>query len=179
MKKLVLVIANLMMAATTTYASSKIDFENAKVGQVMSLKKEVVFNEGIQDVTLSTTTLQLPNSSNQKVDVNVSCFVSRGEEGDNCPDYRKTKVSAGKLLTIRNGGEEHLNYDAGNVMTESWVRGSVKKNSCVYSLTFYCKASARRDLYKSVAEIEANEVRRQAAENFNIQEDPTEPTPWP
>lgn len=186
MKTLVLVIANLMVAASTVYASGEIDIENAAVGQIMSLKKDVVFDEGVKEKVLSSTTLQLPTFNGEKIDVEVYCSISRDEDGEECPDYKKTKVMAGKNIVIRSTPfnsayfHDYTTRKDSKVLTEKAIIGSIKKTKCTYTLTFACEINhSTQDFRKSILEIAAAELRFQASQNFKIQKDPTEPTPWP
>ncbi|MGZ3771111.1 MAG: hypothetical protein ACXVCP_14160 [Bdellovibrio sp.] len=186
MKKLVFVIANLIVAASTVYASSEVEFKKAEIGQTMTLRKDVIFNEGVKEKIMSSRILQLPEIDGEKIDVEVSCLLSREEDGDGCSGFKKTKVSAGKTLIIADAPSSTADFHDYStrkdvsVLVGKSVAGGIIKNKCTYSLTFSCYFHHGVNAFrKPILEIAEAEILFQASQNIKIQEDASEPTPWP
>ncbi|MGZ3774057.1 MAG: hypothetical protein ACXVCY_08745 [Pseudobdellovibrionaceae bacterium] len=166
MKKLALMML-LSTAGFCAQANEQISPADAKVGQTFSLKKEVLFNEGVGYVKLFESTEKAYDEYNRQTTVELLCEVSRSEQGTDCPDYPRTVVKP-KYRVIRDS--EYAYSGISLIATE-------KKNQCKFTLHLQCTYSG--NLSNDFKKIMDKRLAYEASKLVDIKEDTTEPTPWP
>lgn len=176
MKTIILLLANIMLISSAN-ASTGSEIANAEVGQLLSLKNDLILNEGIHGKTLSSKTMRLPTEKGNQVEVEVSCGLYRKESpiqgsGASCPGYRKTKVSKDKPIMIR-----IVENDSRRI----FINSSQVKNRCEFSLVLSCQIifESGHNFLPSMSALMLKEALEQAADLVNVEEDTSEPTPWP
>lgn len=169
MKTLIVILASLASLSANAAGNSLIS--DAEVGQTFALKQDVIFNEGIEGANLYRTTKDGVDTDGKKIQIGLSCGLQRYEDGD-CPGFLKTIVHKGKYRVIK---KPIGRYMPGVLVL---LTATEKKNHCTYSLVFGCSVD-RYPLPEIFEKIVKQELNYQASRLVDVQDDATEPHPWP
>lgn len=185
MKKVLFMLTHILLASSVTLAETSQDPLTASVGQVMKFKKNITFNDSVKWNQQSASVLLLPTADSKNAKVEVYCGVGRKEElssgSGQCAGYRKSNVTTGKLFLIKSRtnsvSSDYLVLGRAELDFETIVY----KEGCDYTLRLHCTANGTSDsrFLPPVQELIKSEIRRQASEIVSVQDDPSEPIPWP